>query len=167
MTQLEGEPSSKMEMMPQQVLKDMRDMKGKLEDVDRRVRTQEIAKQPLEIFNPSDQNDEGSSSQSSDTSKRGGGINKQIFHHKKIKPQMRAQHNLEEHDSFDGDNYVYGIDDQAQQKRLGGRERRRGNGGWHSIDGREYNQRNDDEDRGFNHIKVTLPFFKGSSDPNE
>jgi len=61
MTQLEGEPSSKMEMMLQQLLEDMRDMKGKLEDVDRRVRTQEIAKQPLEIFNPSGQNDEGSS----------------------------------------------------------------------------------------------------------
>ncbi|KAH0653095.1 hypothetical protein KY290_032962 [Solanum tuberosum] len=60
MTQLEGEPSSKMEMMLQQLLEDMRDMKGKLEDVDRRVRTQEIAKQPLEIFNPSGQNDEGS-----------------------------------------------------------------------------------------------------------
>ncbi|KAH0692771.1 hypothetical protein KY285_019868 [Solanum tuberosum] len=80
---------------------------------------------------------------------------------------MRAQHNLEEHDSFDGDNYGYGIDDQAQQERLGGRGRRGGNGGWHPVDGREYNRRNDDEDRGFNNIKVTLPFFKGSSDPNE
>ncbi|KAG5609376.1 hypothetical protein H5410_020657 [Solanum commersonii] len=61
MTQLEGEPSSKVGMMLQQLLEDMRDMKGKLEDVDRRVRTQEIAKQSLEIFNPSGQNDEGSS----------------------------------------------------------------------------------------------------------
>lgn len=59
MTQLEGEPSSKMEMMLQQLLEDMRDVKEKLKDVDRRVRTQEIAKQPLEIFNPSGQNDEG------------------------------------------------------------------------------------------------------------
>lgn len=41
-----------------------------------------------------------------------------------IRPQMRAQHNLEDHDSFDGDNYDYGIDDQAQQERLGGRGRR-------------------------------------------
>ncbi|KAG5610143.1 hypothetical protein H5410_021424 [Solanum commersonii] len=48
---------------------------------------------------------------------------------------MRSQHNLEEHDSFDGDNYGYGIDDQDQQERLGGRGRRRGNGGWHPIDG--------------------------------
>ncbi|KAH0679285.1 hypothetical protein KY284_020370 [Solanum tuberosum] len=80
---------------------------------------------------------------------------------------MRAQHNLEDHDSFDGDNYGYGIDDQAQQGRLGGRGRRGGNGGWHPVDGREYYRRNDDEDRGFNNIKVTLPFFKGSSDPNE
>ncbi|KAH0669402.1 hypothetical protein KY289_023895 [Solanum tuberosum] len=36
MTQLDGEPSSKMEMMLQKLLEDMRDMKGKLEDVDRR-----------------------------------------------------------------------------------------------------------------------------------
>ncbi|KAG5620773.1 hypothetical protein H5410_005991 [Solanum commersonii] len=48
-------------IMLQKLLEDMRDMKGKLEDVDRRVRTQEIAKQPLEIFNPSGQNDKGSS----------------------------------------------------------------------------------------------------------
>uniref|UniRef100_M1BH26 Transposon protein, Mutator sub-class n=1 Tax=Solanum tuberosum TaxID=4113 RepID=M1BH26_SOLTU len=68
---------------------------------------------------------------------------------------MRAQHNLEEHDSFDGDNYGYGIDDQAQQERLSGKGRRRGNGGWHPDDGREYNRRNDDEDRGFNNIKLS------------
>jgi len=107
MTQLEGEPSSKMEMMLQQLLEDMRDMKGKLEDVDRRVRTQEIAKQPLEIFNPSGQNDEGSSKTPLDATPSHlivqdtlspnvtlptkahnqvtlpkWGVNKQIFHHK-------------------------------------------------------------------------------------
>ncbi|KAG5632266.1 hypothetical protein H5410_003983 [Solanum commersonii] len=54
MNQLKGEPSSKMEMMLQRLLEEMRDMKGKLEDVDKRVRTQEIAKQPVEIFNLSD-----------------------------------------------------------------------------------------------------------------
>jgi len=192
MTQLEGEPSSKMEMMLQQLLEDMRNMKGKLEEVDRRVRTQEIAKQPLEIFNPSGQNDEGSSKTPLDatpshlivqdtlspnvtlptkahnqmTLPKGGGQQANLPP-QVIRPQMRAQHNLEEHDSFDGDNYGYGIDDQAQQERLGGRGRRGGNGGWHPVDGREYNRRNDDEDRGFNNIKVTLPFFKGSSDPNE
>ncbi|XP_047253574.1 uncharacterized protein LOC107844200 [Capsicum annuum] len=48
-----------------------------------------------------------------------------------------------------------------------GRGRRGGNRGWYPIDGREYNRRNDYEDRGFNNIKVTLPLFKGSSDPNE
>lgn len=42
---------------------------------------------------------------------------------------MRAKHNLEEDDSFDGIYYGYGIDEQAQQERLGGRGRRRGNGG--------------------------------------
>ncbi|KAH0642518.1 hypothetical protein KY290_034100 [Solanum tuberosum] len=181
-----------MEMMLQQLLEDMRNMKGKLEEVDRRVRTQEIAKQPLEIFNPSGQNDEGSSKTPLDatpshlivqdtlspnvtlptkahnqmTLPKGGGQQANLPP-QVIRPQMRAQHNLEEHDSFDGDNYGYEIDDQAQQERLGGRGRRGGNGGWHPVDGREYNRRNDDEDRGFNNIKVTLPFFKGSSDPNE
>ncbi|KAG5586557.1 hypothetical protein H5410_046991 [Solanum commersonii] len=136
--------------------------------VDMRVRTQEFATQPLEIFNPSGQNDEGSSSQSSDTSKREEGGQQENLPPQVIRPQMRAQHNLEEHDSFDGDNYGYGIDDQAQQERLSGRgRRRRGNGGWHPVDGREYNRMNDDEDRGFNIIKITLPFFKGSSDSNE
>ncbi|KAG5591949.1 hypothetical protein H5410_042463 [Solanum commersonii] len=142
-----------MEMMLQQLLEDMRDMKGKLEEVDRRVRTQEIAKQPLEIFNPSGQNDEGSSKTPLDatpshlivqdtlspnatlptkahnqvTLSKGG--QQANFPPQVIRPQMRAQHNLEEHDSFDGDNYGYGIDDEPQQERLGGRGRRGGNGG--------------------------------------
>ncbi|KAK4380182.1 hypothetical protein RND71_002044 [Anisodus tanguticus] len=47
--------------MLKKLLEEMQDMKGKLEDVDRRVRSQEIAKHPLEIFNPIGQNDEGSS----------------------------------------------------------------------------------------------------------
>ncbi|KAH0730526.1 hypothetical protein KY289_001714 [Solanum tuberosum] len=164
-------------MMLQQLLEDMRDMKGKLEDVDRKVRTLEIAKQQLEIFNPSGQHDEGSSKTPLDATpshlivqdtlspnvtlptkalnqatlpKEGDqqtNLSPQV-----IRPQMRAQHNLEENDSFDGYNYGYGIDYKDQQERLGRRQRRGGNGAWHPIDGRKYNRRNDDEDRGFNNI---------------
>ncbi|KAG5600365.1 hypothetical protein H5410_031735 [Solanum commersonii] len=150
MTQLEGEPSNKMEMMLQQLLEDMRDMKGKLEDVDKRVRTQEIAKQPLEFFNPSGQNDEGSSKTPLDATPShlivkdtlSPNVTLPTKAHNQvtlpkwgdqqtnlppqiIRPKMRAQHNVEKHDSFDG----YGIDDQAQQERLGGRGRRGGHGG--------------------------------------
>ncbi|KAH0748636.1 hypothetical protein KY290_027868 [Solanum tuberosum] len=138
-----------MEMTLQQLLQVMRDMKGKLKYVDKRVRTQEIAKQPLEIFNPSGQNDEGSSKTPLDAtpshlivkdtqspnvtlppkarnqatlSKEG---DQQVnLPPQVIRPQMRAQHNVEEHDSFDGDNYGYERDNQAQQERLGGRGRR-------------------------------------------
>ncbi|KAG5632267.1 hypothetical protein H5410_003984 [Solanum commersonii] len=84
-----------MEMIIQQLLEEMRDMKGKWEDVDKRVRTQEIAKQPAEIFNPSDQ--------------------QANLPPQAIRPQMRAQHNLEKHDSFDDENYGYVIDDEAQK----------------------------------------------------
>ncbi|KAH0642008.1 hypothetical protein KY290_033614 [Solanum tuberosum] len=49
-----------MEMFLQRLWEEMKEMKGKLKDVDRRVRTQEIAKQHLEIFSPIDQHDEGS-----------------------------------------------------------------------------------------------------------
>ncbi|KAH0781926.1 hypothetical protein KY290_001524 [Solanum tuberosum] len=172
-------------MMLQQLLEDMRDMKGKLEDVDRKVRTLEIAKQQLEIFNPSGQHDEGSSKSPLDATPSHlivqdtlspnvtlptkalnqatlpkEGDQQTNLPPQVIRPQMRAQHNLEEHDSFDGYNYGYGIDYKDQQERLGRRQRRGGNGAWHPIDGREYNRRNDDEDRGFNNIKVHFYFSK-------
>ncbi|KAH0725439.1 hypothetical protein KY284_001304 [Solanum tuberosum] len=123
-----------MEMMLQQLLEDMRDMKGKLEDVDKRVRTQEIAKQPVEIFNPSGLHDEGSSKTPLDatpshlivqdtlsanatlpTKDRNQVILPKGGDQQAIQPQMRAQHNLEKHDSFDDDNYGYVIDEQAQK----------------------------------------------------
>ncbi|KAH0650303.1 hypothetical protein KY284_030215 [Solanum tuberosum] len=124
----------------------MRDMKGKLEDADRMVRSQEIAKQPLEIFNHSGQYDEKSSKTPLDANPSHlivqdtlstnatlpmkarnqvtfpkGGDQLANLPPQTIRPQMSAQNNLEEHDSLDGNNYSYGIDDQAQQERLGGR----------------------------------------------
>ncbi|KAH0765296.1 hypothetical protein KY290_001257 [Solanum tuberosum] len=129
-----------MEMMLQQLLEEMRDMKGKLEDVDKRVRTQEIAKQPVEIFNPSGLHDEGSSKTPLDATPSHlivqynlsanatlptkdhnqvilpkGGDQQANLPPQAIRPQMRAQQNLEKHDSFDDDNYGYVIDDQAQK----------------------------------------------------
>lgn len=58
MTSLKRELSAKMEIMLQKLLKEMRNMKETLKDVDRRVRTQEITKQLL--FNPIGQHYEGS-----------------------------------------------------------------------------------------------------------
>ncbi|KAG5595812.1 hypothetical protein H5410_037044 [Solanum commersonii] len=114
-------------------------MKGKLKDADKTVRRQEIAKQPLEIFNHSGQHDEKSSKTPLDanpshlivqdtlspnatlpTKARNqetfpkGGDQLANLPPQEIRPQMRAQHNLEEHDSLDGANYSYGIDDKAQ-----------------------------------------------------
>jgi len=40
------------------------------------------------------------------------------------------------------------------------------NGGWHQVDGREYNRKNDDEDWEFKNMKFTHQFFKGSSYSN-
>ncbi|KAH0652960.1 hypothetical protein KY285_030513 [Solanum tuberosum] len=102
----------------------MRDMKGKLEDADRTVRNHEIAKQPLEIFNH--MQDTLSPNATLPTKARNqetfpkGGDQLANLPPQEIRPQMRSQHNLEEHDSLDGDNYSYGIDDQAQLERLGG-----------------------------------------------
>ncbi|KAH0743329.1 hypothetical protein KY290_031322 [Solanum tuberosum] len=115
----------------------MRDMNGKLEDADRTVRSQEIAKQPLEIFNdsgPLDANpshlivqDILSPNATLPTKDRNqatfpkGGDQLANLPPQAIRPQMRAQHNLKKHDSLDGDNYSYRIDGQDQQERLGGR----------------------------------------------
>lgn len=59
--------SSKMEIFLKKLLEEMKYIKKKLEDMDRRVKNPEITKHPLAVFNLIDQHDEGSSKDPLDT----------------------------------------------------------------------------------------------------